>query len=73
MYKHPCAIALSTGSDRSVKGNSYSCSIYSVMINPGNKKCTVLINDYILNEIFVRFCETGSTPGVPLDFEVAVL
>ena len=21
----------------------------------------------------MRFCETGSTPGVPLDFEVAVL
>ena len=21
----------------------------------------------------MRFCETGSTPGVPMDFEVAVL
>ena len=50
LYKHPWAIDLSTVSDRSVKGNSYCYSTYSFMINPGNKKRTVLINDYILNE-----------------------
>ena len=44
------AIALSTGSDRLVKGNSYCCSMYSPMVNLGNKKCTILINDYIPNE-----------------------
>ena len=40
---------------QSVKGNSYCCSMYSLMINLGNKKCTVLINDYILNETLWDF------------------
>ena len=72
LYKHPCAIALSTGSDRSVKGNSYCCSMYSLMTNPGNRKCTTYQWLYFTWD-FVRFCETGNTPGVPLDFEVALL
>ena len=30
-------------------------AVHSLMINPGNKKCTVLINDYILNETLWDF------------------